>query len=227
MKLPGLKRDTQAMLDRAQQDFVVAETQIVSLHQQRMSLLLDAEPGQIEAIDQRLADLHRQRTVFADRISGLEQRLAQEQAAQREDEYRQAVDKIAAALPRRAKAAEEIERALAALAGATKEFMIATEAVLASWPPGVAWPARVYPAYALSVERLGAFVQGIFQPPRGHADKRPPTPSEFLTRACDADRHRGFARREKELHEEFLADLKTAHDPPPVETEAIEDEAAA
>jgi hypothetical protein len=28
------------------------------------------------------------------------------------------------------------------------------------------------------------------------------------------------------LHEEFLADLKTAHDPPPVESESGESEAA-
>ncbi len=214
-----LKRSTAAALSKAREDLAGVETEIARLQSERLSKLLDAEPGEIERIDQRIADQHRAANVFRDRIAGLEQRLSAEQAEHDKQRYQQAVAKIEAALPRREKAAEQVERAFAGLASAVKEFMLATEGVLKAWPEGVEWPSRVFPAHALSLERVGRLVQEVFTPSRGFADKRPPSPSEYLARACNADRHSGFAQREKELNAEFLADLKTAHDPAPIEAE--------
>lgn len=70
------------------------------------------------------------------RIALLEGRVENERDAQREADYKAAVAKIEAALPRRQKAAEQVERALAKLAGSVKEYMVATEGVLKVWPEG-------------------------------------------------------------------------------------------
>jgi hypothetical protein len=200
--------------------------QIAELQQRRDATLAgDSDIEAVAAIDRQADEQGRRLRALQDKISLLESRLASEQAAQSEDEYRRAVDKIASTLPRRAKAAEGVEQALANLAGAVKEFMVATEGILKVWPSdSVEWPVRVFPYHALSLERIGKLIQETFEPARGHVDRRPPTPGEFLTRACDADRPRGFAQREKELHEEFLADLKTAHDPPPVSDDFVSED---
>jgi hypothetical protein len=226
MRLPTLKRDTSAALDRARADLTALATAIAELQQRRDAALAgDDDVAELVVLDREADEQGLRLRALQGRIGHLESRLASEHAAQRATDYKAAVAKIEIALPRRAKAAEGVERALANLANATKEFMLSTESILKAWPPGVEWP-PVYPAHALSLERLGALIAQIFTPARGHADRRPATPGEYLSRACDADRPRGFAQRERELQDEFVSDLKTVHDSPPVEDETNSEQAA-
>ena len=218
-----LKRNTQAALDRARADLAALATAIAELGHRREVALVEADDIEVvHSLDREAHDQGLKLRALHDRIAFLEHKLVDEQAEQAKRDYSAAVAKIEAALPQRQKAAEQVERALAGLASSVKEFCVATEATMQAWPADTPWPVRVFPRHCLSPERLGRLVQETFEPARGHADKRPRQPSEYLTRAANADQHRGFAATEKQLHDEFIADLRTAHDPPAV----IEDQTA-
>jgi hypothetical protein len=92
-----------------------------------------------------------------------------------------------------------------------KEFMASTAAVLEAWPEGVKFPPTAYAGHALSLERIGALMRDTFVPDRPHADKRPPRPVDYLQCAADAGQNRGFSATERQLGEEWLADLKAAN----------------
>lgn len=225
MKLP-IKRDSAAELTAVEQRLAADEAAIADAQREHELKLPDADDSELVAIEDKITALEKAAARHRSKIAVLQARLTNEQAAQHEADYQQAVEKISAVLPRRTKAAGDIERALANLAGAVKEFMLATENVLKAWPEMVEWPNRVFAGHALSLERLGALVQEIFEPARSFADKRAPTPGDYLRRAANADHHRAWAAEERRHAEEFISDLKTAHDPPPVETQITEEEAA-
>jgi hypothetical protein len=221
MKVP-FKRDTAAALAKANEDLSAVETEIVRLQSERLAKLLDADAIEIEAIDRRIGDLHRQRTVFADRMIGLEHRLAEEQRERAEEQYRQAVAAIEPRLARRTAAAVVLEKDFTP--ANARRFVAANNAVLDRWPD-VEWPSRVFhPAY-LSVERLARRVQEALEPARGHADRRPRTPGEYLARFLKADLA-GFGAEEAEQARALLEDLRHAHDLAPPQDESESEQAA-
>jgi hypothetical protein len=221
MKLLG--KSTAETLGRSRANLTDLAAQIAELQQRRDAALADDDGiDQIAAIDRQADEQGRRLRALQDKISLLEGRLASEQEEQRGRDFVAAVAAIEGPLARRTKAAEELERALQRVGACAKEFAAATSAVLEAWPDGVDFPARAYPGHCLSLERLGAVMQQLFTPPRGHADRRPAQPAEFVARTIDvAERVKltGFAATERQLAEEWLADLRTAHDPVPAETE--------
>jgi hypothetical protein len=232
MKLPAIiKRDTAAALAKANEDLLAIDAEIVSLQAEYAAKLASAEPAELERLDQRMDDRCRAAGVRRDRIVDLEQLVAQEQAEQREDQFRQAVAAIEGPLARRTEAAVELERALTAVGVAAKQFALTTENVLKAWPGGVDFPPTAYPGHLLSLGRMGQLIESVFV---GFEIFHPRTKvrvsaSEFAARAIDvAERVRlaAFAATEKQIAEEWLADLRTAHDPPqPAEPETKEEAA--
>jgi hypothetical protein len=217
MKLPAIiKRDTAT----AHEDLRANETAIAVLQQERLSGLLDLEVAEIERLDQRIIDLHRQRAVFTQRIAGLEQRLSAERAEQAAKDYQQAIVAIEPGLARRTEAAIALEKS--PTPANARRFVELNSAVTAAWPSTVPWPNRVFsPAY-LSVERLAQRVRDALEPPRGHADRRPRMPAEYLTRFLRFNLA-GFGAEEAEQARSLLEDLRHAHDAPaPVEPETEE-----
>ena len=207
-----LRRNTTAVLQSARAGLAELATAIAELARRREVALADADDIEaVHVIDREAHDQGLRLRALQDKIALLEHKLADEGREEDRKRYDAAVARIATVLPRRQKAAEQFEAALVNLAACAKEFCVSTTAIMEAWPPDTSWPERVYPGHCLSLERLGAFVMQVFQPPRGHTDKRPPTPAEFIIRACDADRHRGFAATEKQLQAEFISDLRTAH----------------
>jgi hypothetical protein len=209
LKLPAIiKRDTAGALAKANEDLAATEAQIPALQSERLKKLLDAEPGEIERIDQHIADQHRAATVFRDRIAGLEQRLAEERAAQREADYKAWAVRVEA-MPACRAADEKYERAKIAYAAATKEVILSRENVLRVYLEGELQPETVFVDYYLSLEPLGRDIQETWEIARGHADRRPPQPSEYLTRGCNADQPRGYAPAMRERLDEFIWPIPT------------------
>lgn len=223
-----LGRTTASRLESAREALATAESKIAELLRQRSAVLADVDDlVTVHSIDLQLEGQRRNVSILTERIAVLESAEQRERAKVAEEQYRRAVAAMEKPLERRGRAAQGIETAFANLAGSVKEFMIATESVLKVWPADVEFPSRAYPGACLSLERLGALVRDVFVPSRGHADRRPPQPSEFVTRAADADRHRAFASIERQLGEEWLSDLRTAHNPvPAADTPGDESEAA-
>jgi hypothetical protein len=214
MKLPILKRDTASALAKTNEELAATEAQIAALQQERLEKILDAELGEIERLDQQIIDRHRQRAVLTQRVAGLEQRLEAERIEQSRKDYAAAVTAIEPSLARRTEAAIALEKSPAP--ANARRFVELNSAVTAAWPSMVPWPNRVFsPAY-LSVERLAQRVRDALEPPRGHADRRPRTPAEYLTRFLRFDLA-GFGAEEAEQAHSLLNDLRHAHDPLPAE----------
>jgi hypothetical protein len=227
--LPTFSRgDSAGALEKERDRLADDEAAIAEAQREHEAKLPDADDSELVALEDKIVALEKSVARRRSKIALLSDRAASEERDRAAERYKAAVAAIEPLLVRRAKAAEGVERWLAGLAGATKEFLVATEGVLAAWPSDVPFPPRAYPGHALSLERLGSLIQQIFSPSRGRTDKRPPTPAEYLKCAADADRHhRTFATIERELGEQWLADLKTAHDPPPPVEDTAADEVAA
>jgi hypothetical protein len=220
VKLPAIgKRDTASALAKATEDLCAVEGQIAALEQERQSKLLDAEVPELDAIDLKISDLHRQVTVFRDRIVRLEERLADERAGQAKRDYAAWAARVEATMPACRAADEKYERAKTALAAATKEVILSRENALRVYTEGEFPPATVFVAYYLSLEPLGRDILETWTVPRGLADRnRAGSPTEYLTRGCDVG-PRGYAPGMRERLDEFILAVKTAHDPVPAETE--------
>lgn len=228
MKLPGLKRDTQSALDRARADLAALATAIAELQQRRdVALAGDDGVDAAVAIDRQAHEQGLRLRAIEHKIARLEAQLADEQAEQARRDFVTAVAAIEPRLARRTEAAVKLEKALIAVGAAAEQFAFATEAVLRGWPETVPFPSTAYAGHALSLERLGAVMQQLFTPPRGHADRRPAQPAEFISRTLDLServRLAGFAATEHDLAAEWLADLRHAHDEP--EPEPVEEQPA-
>jgi hypothetical protein len=227
-----LKRDTAGALDRARADLAALATAIAELQQRRDAELAgDGGIDAVAAIDRHADEQGRRLRALQDKIALLESRLASEREEQAGRDYVAAVAAIEKPLARRALAAEELERALIAVGTAAKRFALTNERVLRAWPEGVEFPARAYPGHCLSLGRMGQLIESIFVGFEVHnpRTKLRVTAGEFATRAIDAAERvklTGFAATERRLAEEWFADLKTAHDPPAIEPESEESEAA-
>jgi hypothetical protein len=217
-----LRRNTAAALDKARVDLAALATAIAELQQRRDAALADDDGiDQVAAIDRQADEQGRKLRALQDKISLLESRLADEQEEQRGRDFVAAVAAIEKLLAVRTQAAVGLEKALADVGVAAKRC---TSAVLEAWPEDVSFPSRAYPGHLLSLGRLGALVESLFV---GFEIVNPRTklrvqPAEFVARVTGlAERVRltAFAATERELANEWLADLKTARDPPPVEPE--------
>src|SRR5262249_49474570 len=113
MKL--IKNDTAAKLAPASEDLAAGGKTLAGLRIERDAILADNEADQIEILDQQIGNYERQASVFRERIPLLEARLANEQAAERDRQYKASIDKIASMLPGLSKAAQELESALLAI----------------------------------------------------------------------------------------------------------------
>jgi hypothetical protein len=211
MKLPAIiKRDTAAALVKTSEDLTAVEAQVAALQTERQSELLDAEASEIAELDERILERRRTAAVLENRLMLLEQRQAEEREEQAKRRYEQAVAAIEPRLARRTEAAIALEKE--PTPANARNFVAANSAVMPAWPAGVPWPDRVYwPAY-LSVERLARRVHAL-EPGRGHADKRPRQPGEYLTRFLEFTLA-GFGAEEAEQARALLDGLRHAHDAP-------------
>lgn len=233
MKLPSLRRDTQAALDKARQDLAAMATAIAELARRRETALAEADDdvGTVTALDREGHELGLRLRALQDRIAFLEHKIVDEQAEQAKKDFQVAVAAIAGPVARRSEAAVALEKALADVGTAAKRFASCTASVLEQWPDGVEFPSRAYPGHCLSLGRMGQLIESIFV---GFEVSNPRTrrrvqATEFAARAIDAAekvRLTAFAATERQLADEWLTDLKTAHDDPsPVESEDVENAA--
>jgi hypothetical protein len=216
MKL--LRRDTSAALDQARADLAALATAIAELQQRReAALTADADIDTVAALDDEAHKQGNRLRALQDKIALLEDRLASEQAAQSEQDYKAWVARVEAMLPACRAADEKYERAKVAHAAAIKEVVQSRENALRVYRQGDLQPETVFVGYYLSSEPLGSDIQRTWQIERGYTDRnRPPSPSEYLTRGCDVG-PRGYLTAMRERLDEFILAVKTAHDPPPVE----------
>jgi hypothetical protein len=223
MKLPGIRRDTAALLERANEDLAAVETGIVRLQAERAAKLLTISPAEVALLDARIADQERAATVFRDRAAGYEQRLDAERQERAEQRYREVVAKMPAAVRRRHQAALAVEQVLIDLARVCKRYV--STSVTKSWPDDTELPDRGVPRRELTGSgALDELIREIFGGDYRITDllRRPVSNSEFAAHAIDHSSKatsRGFADNVQAAGEEWLHDLQHAHDPIPVETE--------
>src|SRR5262249_33242289 len=118
----SFKGDTAGKLARADEDLAAAEKAVADLRRDREAMLADGDAAEIDKLDRKIGDYVRQASVFRDKVPLLQARLADEQAAERDRQYRASIDKIASALPGLSKAAQELETALLAIPRALLKF---------------------------------------------------------------------------------------------------------
>jgi len=133
-----LKRNTAAALKQAQQDLDVVQATIVELQRQRDALLLDGDVSEIERLQRDIENYSRQVQVFADRIAGLQPRLAQEQADQRKADRQRAIAAAEKILPQRMAAIEAL--AEWARDGVALVEKLEVSSKLKGWPAGLEKP---------------------------------------------------------------------------------------
>jgi hypothetical protein len=111
MKIP-FKRDTASAIAKAREALAAAENKAVSLTAEREALLL-AEDGfdRLWSVDKQIAEARAQAQTRRDQIAALEAVQVEEQRQALQKDYEAAVDHVAAMLPRRAKAAADLEAA--------------------------------------------------------------------------------------------------------------------
>jgi len=193
MKLP-FKSDTASKLARAHEDLAATEAAIASAQQERLSKLLDAEPGEIERLDRSIEDQHRALAVYADRIAGLQLRLQQEQADENERRRQAAIEKVGTLLPKWRSAAEKFEKWLRSGDAALSALTQARAQIVQDWPGELAdeKPYSFFFDLTRAIKRLHAAV----------------TPNGVNPEAAD-----GFTAREQELMDELLEHLKQVPKP--------------
>jgi hypothetical protein len=223
MKL--LRRDTQAALDKESALLAADEAALAEANREHEAKLPDAEDSELVALEDRATALEKLIARRRSKIALLTDRLAGEATAQREQDYKAWAARVEATIPVCRTADEKYERAKVAIGEAIKEVVQSRENALAVYRQGDCQPQTVFVGYYLSSEPLASDIQRTWQIDRGYSDRyRPPSPSEYLTRGCDVG-PRGYLTAMRERLDEFVLAVKTAHDPPPVETE--NEEAAA
>jgi hypothetical protein len=218
MKLLG--KSTAETLARSRANLTDLAAQIAELqHRRDAALAGDGDIEAVAAIDRQADEQGRRLRALQDKISLLEGRLASEALEQREADYKAWAARVEATLPACRAADEKYERAKLAIGEAIKEVVQSRENALRVYRQGDCQPETVFVGYYLSSEPLASDIQRTWQIERGYADRyRPPSPSEYLTRGCDVG-PRGYLTAMRERLDEFIVAVKTAHDPPPAETE--------
>jgi hypothetical protein len=225
MKLPTL-RNTASALEKAKADLAACDTRLAELARQREAALAADDTDPVLAIDHQAEQERRRLGLLQDRAALLADRLASEQASQREADYKAAIVKLEGPLGARSQKAAKIERIAAELAAAVREFEESDSAVAQAWPSGVAWSERVYLPGYLGTSWVGSrFGDVLGADLVDHRTRRAPTASEWFSRLSRLHVS-GIGEAAAEQGRAVLEDLRHAHDPQPVQVQTTEDEAA-
>jgi hypothetical protein len=232
MKLSAMLRpaDTATKLTATRNLLAAAQARIERLQADRKAALA-ADSDDIEAvrrIDVQIVAERGSLDAYQDRIAVLEARIAAEQAKQAKRDHQAWIDKIEALLPKRARAAAELEAAIAAVGAAMRKYKDETAAIHAAWNPDL--------FFSLDVGHAGTVIQRAFQPTTWLRDPRtgrPPDRHQYVAAAIIAgEAAEGFAADVEQRHAALISDLRNPAPPDvdddfAVETKQSEAEAVA
>jgi len=222
VKLPFAK-NTAAALEKAKAALTAAEGKAAALTAEREALLL-AEDGfdRLWSVDKQIAEAAAQAQTRRDQIAALEAAQVEEQRQIRQKDYEAAVDRVAAMLPRRAKAAADFEAAAKAVGDALQKLHATEQAILRDWPANLPrpWLSSMDVGRA---ERVLANGFGVF----AGVNRRWGWSFSEKVQRLGAE-IAGFAAGEARHHDELIADLRAqpAPEPPAPESDEAEEIAA-
>jgi len=209
MKLP-FKRDTSTALQRARDQLAARERAAAELEQRRQNAVLEADGYEpIAALDRELAAVNAELRFLRERVSGLEAVQLEEQRQVRQRKYEAAVDRVAAMLPRRAKAAADLEAAAKAVGDALQKLHTTEQTILREWPANLPRPWLSSMDFGRA-ERVLANGFGVF----AAVNRRWGWSFSEKVQRLGAELA-GFAAGEAQHHDELIADLRAQPAPEP------------
>jgi len=216
------KQNPAAALEKAKVALATAEAKATALTAERETLVL-SEVGyeEIRRVDVAIAEQHAAVRAYGDRIAALEAVLVEDARQVRQKDYEAAVDRVAAMLPRRAKAAADLEAAAKAVGDALQKLHATEQAILRDWPANLPrpWLSSMDLGRA---ERVLANGFGVF----AAVNRRWGWSFSEKVQRLGAE-IAGFADGEARHHDELIADLRAQPAPEPEPEPEIEPEEAA
>ena len=201
---------TAAKLASARGKLSAATERLAKLEQQRADAVTAGDDiDAARKLDQQIVSARADLALYADRIAGLEVRLAQEEEDRRQRDQEAAIRQVEAMLPAREKAAAAYQRALEQAAAAAKALREASAAVFENWPRDL--PRPFIARHHLNPDRAGKILETAFSPfvVRHPDSQRIIAGSEYLDRAVTAgERVCNFASEEKRHHDDLVAALR-------------------
>lgn len=180
----------------------------------------------VAELDRQIEVERRAARAFQDQLAALQVRATDEADQARQRAYEVGVDAVAKILPRRERAAVEVESAVKALAAAVGRYISVTELIVRDWPVDVPRPGSTgfgayFSGHYLTLDHLGATLRDCFSP-----SMRRPVPQLFVARAARAaECAAGLAEAESANSAALLEELRSRGVPKPVVADDIEEAA--